>query len=98
MTKVIKLVPGHVPECNTVLQITMTRDELSGLMTEAVRTALSQIESKQDETLLTRKQAAKYLNVSLPTLNAWEKKGEIEPVRKGSRVYFLKRTLLTKAA
>lgn len=96
--KTIKFVPDHVSACNTVIQITMTPDELSRQITEAVRVALSQVESKPDDTLLTRKQAAKYLNISLPTLNKWEKGGEIEAVRKGSRVYFLKRTLLTKAA
>jgi excisionase family DNA binding protein len=97
--KIIKLRPDVNPTYThtTVIQIQLTPEELSSIVTKAVREALSQSASKPDDTLFTRKETAKYFNVTLPTLNAWEKSGRIKGIRFGSRVYFRKNDLLNAA-
>jgi excisionase family DNA binding protein len=37
---------------------------------------------------MSREEAAKYLKVSLPTLNSWTKSGDIKAYRKKGRVYY----------
>jgi len=46
-----------------------------------------------DEPLLTRKETAKYLNISLVTLTDWVRSG-LPCIRKGRRVLFLKSEVL----
>ena len=46
-----------------------------------------------EEPLLTRKEIAKYLNISLVTLTGWIRKG-LPCIRKGRRVLFLKSDVL----
>lgn len=49
--------------------------------------------SSNESPLLTREEAAKILDISLPTLNQWEKDGIIpKPKRLGKRVYFHRKT------
>lgn len=52
-------------------------------------------EKKEEELkILTRKQTAKLLNVSLPTLNHWAKKDVLIPFTIGTRVYYKKEDIL----
>jgi predicted DNA-binding transcriptional regulator AlpA len=45
--------------------------------------------------LLTREEAAFMLDISLPTLNQWEKDGTIpKPKRLGKRVYFVRKVFI----
>ncbi len=44
--------------------------------------------STADDELIPRLEKAKQLNVSLATLNNWEKAGIIKPVRIGRKVFF----------
>ena len=71
----------------------LTKAELQQIIREEITSALGQ-EIKSEENLLTRKDTAKFLGVTMPTLNAWEKKGYIRATRLGSRVYFNKAKLL----
>lgn len=48
------------------------------------------------ETLLSRKDAAKFLSITLVTLNDWTKRGLVDCGRIGNRVYY-KRSSLIKA-
>ena len=58
-------------------------------ITEEVVKALSNDPvSKKKDQLLTRQQTAKILQVSLPTLNLWTKKGIIQAKRINSRVRY----------
>lgn len=43
--------------------------------------------SQKDE-LITRKEASEILKCSLPSLNAWEKRKDLVPIRFGRRVYY----------
>jgi excisionase family DNA binding protein len=49
---------------------------------------------KTDE-LLTRKQAAETLGISLPTLYDWSKKGILKPYRISSRIRYKKKEVLS---
>lgn len=73
-------------------QISIT--ELKNLISEVLRTELKNLNDSQPEKetteLLTRIQAAKILNVSLPTLNDWTKKGIIKGYKINSRVRYKK--------
>jgi excisionase family DNA binding protein len=63
---------------------------------EELALQLSQLEGKApayDEPLLTRKQIAIYLNISLVTLTDWVRRG-LPCIRKGGRVLFLKSEVL----
>jgi len=58
-------------------------------ITEAlVRTLANEPATKHKDQLLTRQQTAKVLQVSLPTLNLWTKRGIIQAKRINSRVRY----------
>ena len=69
---------------------------LSDLIKQAVRDEVKSLTPTSTESpLLTREEAAKILDISLPTLNQWEKDGSIpKPKRIGKRVYFLRKTFM----
>lgn len=63
---------------------TTTKSEFKSLISETVREELNAIldSSKKDENrLLTRKDVAKILGISFPTLNTWTKTGIIKALR-----------------
>ena len=71
-------------------------DMFSDQMAELVKTLLATIQTPTDQhgsELFTRKQAAEYLHITLPTLNAWTQQGTIRAVRVQSRVYYSKAEL-----
>ncbi len=66
-------------------------DELKEVVRQEVSDLLKKMDSekKQSQILLTRKEAAKELNISLVTLHDWVNKGFLpEPVKIGNRSYF----------
>ena len=65
-----------------VINIHLSLDEFKAIIKEAVK---SEVEPKR---YLTRKDAAKHLNISLPTLHDWTKKGLIRCVKIGGRVFY----------
>ena len=72
---------------------TFTPDELTGLISAAVeRTVRPMIEAAvqppQSRKLLTRRETANYLGVSLPTLHDWTISGKIVANRIGTRVRY----------
>lgn len=76
----------------TIIQL--SPDELKEVISSAVHSGISKLQPAQADKLLTRKQAASMLNVSLPTISAWEKSDELKAIRIGSRVYFKQSELL----
>lgn len=72
---------------------TTTREELKELLEEVVKVQLEKHLSKEEEDdsrLLTRKEVAEILSISLPTLNTYTKKGIIQATRLGSMVRYRK--------
>lgn len=75
----------------------ITKDEFHAQIRAAVVDALGEhLITPQRDRLLSREEAATYLNVSMPTLNTWEKSGQLTPKRYGNRVYYFESDLLKK--
>lgn len=68
--------------------ISVTPEELKSIIKLAIKDYLSESITNQMDDLLTRKEAAKILRISLPTLNYWTKKGIIKAKRINSRVRY----------
>lgn len=70
---------------------TLSLEDFKATISEVIQAEFSKIEkpvAKEAERLLTRKEAAQLLRVSLPTLNQWAKSGILRPKRIGSRVLY----------
>ena len=80
----------------TKIEITeVTPEELVNLLTENLIDKLEErfnkiVEFPNLETFLSRKETAKFLKISLPTLHDWTKSGIIPGYRIGNRVLFKK--------
>jgi hypothetical protein len=72
--------------------VIISRDDLKELIIEAVSKAFDEVnkDTFTDRDLMTRKQTAEFLNVSLVSLNIWSKKGIIQPYAIEGRVFFKK--------
>lgn len=75
-----------------VILSTYSPEELTGIINTAVQEAVKSIKTapkeKQGETLLSRKETAKKLKISLVTLNDWSKRGVIQSYIIGGRVLY----------
>jgi len=70
-------------------------DVLALLIREALREEITSLKPDDNSPLLTREEAANILDISLPTLNQWEKDGSIpKPKRIGKRVYWLRKKFM----
>lgn len=69
--------------------IQLTKEEFKDLLIESVLEASGKLLPKQSEIkYLTRKEAAKKLHITLPTLNKWTKSGNIKSYRIEGRVLY----------
>lgn len=77
--------------------IVLTEEQLRQVVAEAVKTELKAELSTfspaptiqpQKEELITRKEAASFLGVTLPTLNEWTKTGTVKGYRINSRIRY----------
>ena len=71
-------------------------DQLRAALIEPLQKEIVSLKENQvePETLLTRKQAAKFLNVTFTTLNDWTKRGLVDCGRIGTRVYYKRSSLI----
>ena len=71
-------------------------EELRTTLLTAIKEELQNLTSSrpEPEILLTRRQTADYLHVTLVTLNEWSKLGLIKSGRIGRRVYYKKSDLI----
>lgn len=75
--------------------VLISTEQLKTEINEAVKAALKNlIPSKENNTpdvvLLSRKETAKLLGISLPTLNEWSKTGQVTPYRIGASIRYKK--------
>ena len=72
----------------------MPVEEIEGIIARAVRESISTLAAQQPvdnhSELITRKQAAQMLNLSLPTLREYTVRGIVPSYRLGSRVRYKK--------
>jgi len=72
----------------------LTVEQLGQLIADKVKEAVNQKEQSKKQTAvkepkyLTRKETAKLLHISLPTLNEWTKEGILKSYRIGSRILY----------
>ena len=76
--------------------IQTTPDYLLANISKIVKQTLENIklDKENPEQLLTRKQTAELLNVTLATLNDWSKDGKLKSYGIGNRVYYKKNEVL----
>lgn len=75
--------------------ILISPEQLQDMIRETLQNEIAPLlqrtpETKQDPDLLTRKQTASLLGVTLPTLHAWTKQGKITGYRIGTTVRYKK--------
>lgn len=78
------------------IPISELKEDLRSIITETIQTELTRLHESntaKDSKLLTRDDAAKFIGISLPTLNEWTKQGLIPGYRIGSRVRYKREEL-----
>lgn len=74
-----------------VLQELTFEDLINGILDVFNKqTTKKEVVHKNDLKLFTREETAKLFSVSLPTINNWTKKGVINAITVGNRVYYSK--------
>lgn len=63
---------------------------------EIIKSYIEDNHNQEPEKLLTREETAKFLKVSLPTLNNWTKAKVLTPHHIGRRVYYKKSEIINK--
>ena len=85
-----------------ITQITEVNiDDFMTMLDEKINQALEKFQSSTNNAIpekefYTRDEVAKLLNISYATLHLWKKKGILEPVKIGNRVYYPKIEVLSK--
>lgn len=84
---------------NQIILSTHTTEELTGLISQAVREAVAGIiphitTTPPSEKLLSRKETADKLKISLVTLNDWSKRGMVQSHIIGGRVLYKESEIL----
>jgi excisionase family DNA binding protein len=85
MIKQWKQIPP-TPQAPHFLFWGLTKGEFESIIESVVKKASiapPAVVTKDENPLLTRKEAASYLKISLPTLNAWTKGGKVQAYRIG---------------
>lgn len=81
-----------------MLLIQMTPEELKEIVYATVKEVLSEIREEQKheepDTLLTRKEVAKLLRISLTTVHFWSRDGKLRSYRNGRKVYYKRNEVL----
>ena len=82
----------------TIVTTEISIEELAELISEKlidkIEHYLKEVNKSQNELLLTRKEVAKYLRVSITTIHHWMEYEILDPIRIGNRVYFKKQDIL----
>lgn len=72
----------------TSIEPQQLKQEIAATVRTELRLMLEEFKNLQPDDLLTRKEAAQFLKISLSTLNGWKKAGKIIGCGTGNRVYF----------
>jgi hypothetical protein len=84
---------------NTIQLIQINHNELISLISEAIKKEFQNFKpsinesSKKEDEYLTRKSASRFLNVSLTTINQWQKQGIITRYKLGNKNFYKKSEL-----
>lgn len=78
----------------TNLSISELKELVKECVTEVAILQPHDLGSKSDEDLMTQRETAKFLRVSIPTIINWKKEGKIPYYQNGRTVFFKKSELL----
>ena len=78
----------------TEVSVDELADKVADKLLLKIESYLKQLSKTKNDELLTRKEVAEYLRVSLVTFSSWSKYGIINPIRMGNRVLFKKQDIL----
>lgn len=73
---------------NSIILDQISRDELKQIIVDVFQTLITPPPAQVENDFITRKETAKRLGLSLPTLNEYSKTGVIPSYRIGSRVRY----------
>ncbi len=81
------------------IQITeVSVEELAGKVADKlmfkIQNYLDELSKSKNDELLTRKEVANYLRISLVTIHSWNKYGILNPIRMGNRILYKKQDIL----
>lgn len=78
----------------TEVSIDELADKVADKLLLKIEDYLKKIAKTKNEELLTRREVATYLRISLVTVSSWSKYGIINPIRMGNRILFKKQDIL----
>ena len=78
----------------TEVSVNELADKVADKLLLKIENYLKQLSKTQNHDLLTRKEVAEYLKISLVTVGTWSKYGIINPIRMGNRIFFKKQDIL----
>ena len=78
----------------TEVSIDELADKVADKLLLKIEDYLKKIAKTKNEELLTRREVATYLRISLVTVSSWSKHGIINPIRMGNRILFKKQDIL----
>ena len=78
----------------TEVSIDELADKVADKLLLKIEDYLKKIAKPKNEELLTRREVATYLRISLVTVSSWSKYGIINPIRMGNRILFKKQDIL----
>lgn len=78
---------------NKAILITLTEKEFEDIITDAIKKALDEYKNIGSNNYMTRKETAKMLHISLPTLYSYTKNGTIPHKKIHGRVLYDKRDI-----
>jgi len=69
-------------------------DKVADKLLNKIDVYLKEYATKNDDTILTREEAAKFLKINITTLWNWSKRGILIPFGIGNRVYYKKQEII----
>jgi hypothetical protein len=87
---------------NTIQLVQINTNDLMSLISNVIKNEFNNLKplitesSSDDEEYLTREETAKFLKVSLTTINQWQSSGIIKRYKLGNKNFYKKSELLSK--
>ncbi|WP_288955330.1 helix-turn-helix domain-containing protein [uncultured Polaribacter sp.] len=78
----------------TEISVEELADKVADKLMFKIQNYLDELSKPKNDELLTRKEVANYLRISLVTIHSWNKYGILNPIRMGNRILYKKQDIL----
>ena len=78
----------------TEVSVEELADKVADKLMFKIQNYLDELSKPKNDELLTRKEVANYLRISLVTIHSWNKYGILNPIRMGNRILYKKQDIL----